>query len=29
VRGIADVLEAQAGAGGHRFLDYRGETIPW
>jgi NAD(P)-dependent dehydrogenase (short-subunit alcohol dehydrogenase family) len=29
VRGIADVLDAQAGAGGHQFLDYRGETIPW
>jgi len=29
VKGIADVLEAQAGSGGHRFLDYRGETIPW
>ncbi len=29
VRGIADVLEAQAGAGGQQFLDYRGKTIPW
>lgn len=29
VRGIADVLEAQAGAGGWHFLDYKGETIPW
>jgi len=28
-RGLADVLEAQAGAGGHRFLDYQGKTLPW
>jgi NAD(P)-dependent dehydrogenase (short-subunit alcohol dehydrogenase family) len=29
VTGIANVLEAQAGAGGHHFLDYTGETLPW
>ncbi len=29
VAGLADVLEAQAGAGGHRFLDYQGKTLPW
>ena len=28
-RGVADVLEAQAGAGGLQFLDYRGQTVPW
>lgn len=27
--GVADVLEAQAGAGGLQFLDYRGQTVPW
>jgi NAD(P)-dependent dehydrogenase (short-subunit alcohol dehydrogenase family) len=29
VKGMADVLEAQAGAGGHQFLDYKGETLAW
>jgi NAD(P)-dependent dehydrogenase (short-subunit alcohol dehydrogenase family) len=29
VRGLAEVLEARAGAGGHVFLDYQGNTIPW
>jgi NAD(P)-dependent dehydrogenase (short-subunit alcohol dehydrogenase family) len=29
VTGIADILEAQAGAGGQLFIDYKGETIPW
>ena len=29
VHGLADVLEQQAGKPGHRFLNYKGETIPW
>lgn len=29
VRGLAEVLEARAGTGGHAFLDYQGNTIPW
>jgi len=29
VRGMANVLEEQAGAGGHRFLNYKGEELPW
>jgi hypothetical protein len=29
VTGLADVLEAQAGAGGHQFLNYTGDVIPW
>jgi NAD(P)-dependent dehydrogenase (short-subunit alcohol dehydrogenase family) len=29
VRGMANVLETQAGAGGHRFLNYKGEELPW
>lgn len=29
VKGMADVLEARAGSGGHEFLDYRGKIIPW
>ena len=29
VKGIADVLEAKAAAGGHEFLNYKGETLPW
>ena len=29
VKGLADVLAAQQGTHGHRFLDYRGETIAW
>lgn len=28
-RGMADVLAARAGHGGHEFLDYRGKIIPW
>ncbi|MDE1907570.1 MAG: SDR family oxidoreductase [Rhodospirillales bacterium] len=28
-RGMADVLESRAGAGGHEFLDYRGKIVPW
>jgi len=28
-KGMVDVLEAQAGAGGHQFLDYKGQTLPW
>lgn len=28
-RGVADVLESQAGAGGLQFLDYRGQSVPW
>lgn len=28
-RGIADVLAAEAGTPGHRYLDYQGKTIPW
>jgi NAD(P)-dependent dehydrogenase (short-subunit alcohol dehydrogenase family) len=29
VTGIASVLEAKAGTGGHTFLDYQGNTVPW
>jgi len=29
VTGLADVLSAQAGVGGHSFLDYTGKTLPW
>jgi NAD(P)-dependent dehydrogenase (short-subunit alcohol dehydrogenase family) len=29
VSGIADVLAAKAGSGGHEYLDYTGKTIPW
>ncbi|MCW2528087.1 MAG: 3-oxoacyl-ACP reductase [Pseudonocardiales bacterium] len=28
-RGVADVIEAQAGRGGLQYLDHRGRTIPW
>lgn len=28
-RGMANVLEEQAGTGGHRFLNYKGEELPW
>lgn len=28
-RGMASVLDARAGQGGHEFLDYRGKIIPW
>ncbi len=29
VKGMADALAAQAGHPGVRYLDYRGETVPW
>ncbi len=29
VKGMADTLAAQAGHPGARYLDYRGETVPW
>ena len=29
VKGIADVLESKAGAGGQAFVDYQGKTLPW
>jgi NAD(P)-dependent dehydrogenase (short-subunit alcohol dehydrogenase family) len=29
VAGMANVLEAKAGAGDHEFLNYKGETLPW
>lgn len=28
-RGIADVVEGHLGRTGHRFIDYRGEELPW
>ena len=28
-KGMADVLEARAGSGGHEFLNYLGKIIPW
>jgi len=28
-RGLADVMERAAGQGGHRFVDYRGDSIAW
>ena len=28
-RGLADVMAAEAGKPGHRFVDYRGQVIPW
>lgn len=28
-RGVVDVVEAQAGRPGLRFLDHRGDTVPW
>jgi NAD(P)-dependent dehydrogenase (short-subunit alcohol dehydrogenase family) len=28
-RGVADVIEAQAGKGGLQYLDHRGATLPW
>lgn len=28
-RGLIDQVNAYAGKGGHHFLNYRGETIPW
>ena len=29
VPGVADVIEREAGAGGCRFLDWKGEVVPW
>ncbi len=29
VKGMADTLAARAGHAGARYLDYRGETVPW
>ena len=29
VRGIADVIARERGAGGHKYLDYQGNAIPW
>jgi NAD(P)-dependent dehydrogenase (short-subunit alcohol dehydrogenase family) len=29
VKGMADVLEREAGAGGQKFLDYLGKELPW
>ncbi len=29
VRGLVEQLERFAGKGGHHFVDYKGETIPW
>ena len=29
VKGMVDTLAAQAGKAGVRYLDYRGETVPW
>jgi len=29
VSGIVDTIESQSGAGGLKFLDYRGEVVPW
>ncbi len=29
VRGLIDQVNAYAGRGGHHFINYRGETIPW
>lgn len=28
-RGVADVLAAETGTPGHRFVDYQGNTLPW
>ena len=28
-RGLIDQVNAFAGKGGHHFVNYRGETIPW
>ena len=29
VGGVADVIEQRWGSGGHAFVDYRNQTIPW
>jgi NAD(P)-dependent dehydrogenase (short-subunit alcohol dehydrogenase family) len=29
VSGVADVIEQRWGTGGHAFVDYRNQTIPW
>ena len=28
-RGLVDQVNAYVGKGGHHFINYRGETIPW
>ena len=29
IRGIVEQLKTYAGKGGHHFIDYKGQTIPW
>ena len=29
VPGVVDLIEREIGTGGHRFLDWRGEVVPW
>jgi NAD(P)-dependent dehydrogenase (short-subunit alcohol dehydrogenase family) len=29
VPGVVDLIEREAGTGGHRFLDWKGEVVPW
>jgi len=29
VRGLIDQVNAYSGRGGHHFINYKGETIPW
>lgn len=29
VRGMADVIASRAGQGGHAYLDYKGNVVPW
>lgn len=29
IRGIVEQLNAYAGKGGHHYIDYKGQTIPW
>ena len=28
-RGLVEQVKAYAGKGGHHFIDYKGQTIPW
>jgi len=28
-RGLVEVIDRAAGQGGHRYLDYQGQTLPW
>ena len=28
-RGLVEQVKAYAGKGGHYFIDYKGQTIPW